>query len=405
MPVIQTENEITFTNEGKLHTVHKGHPKYSEIVSLVYSDKPGEAAALVDVRDVVKAMAKDSPVEILGSRVTLDGKTVPDLLAERIIRLSREGYTIEPLVLFMRNLWDNPSHRAVNELYGFLEVSRLPITDDGHFLAYKSVTQDFKDHHTKQIDNSPGAVVTMPRNQVNEDKDQTCSHGLHFAAHEYAERFRREGRMVVLKINPKDVVSIPSDYKNQKGRCCAYEVLEEVSRGDTKLVDAGVSPVVRSRYPVGSRVVINKKGHAEYGTSLINPKGVVGTVQETYKNKLTGSGWFTVKFDNGHYNNFEEGTLDVVGDSPYVPQVDNYSDRTVWSYRRFQGKAKEFPVNRDVSYLLRRKATGKIYESMYFVNYDEKHDNLVFKSFTGTDFRFCTISDVKEWEITHGRVS
>ena len=33
---------------------------------------------------------------------------------------------------------------------------------------------------------------------------------------------------MVLKINPRDVVSIPNDYNNQKGRCCRYEVIDEV---------------------------------------------------------------------------------------------------------------------------------------------------------------------------------
>ena len=34
--------------------------------------------------------------------------------------------------------------------------------------------------------------------------------------------------MVILKINPRDVVSIPTDYNNTKGRTCRYEVVGEV---------------------------------------------------------------------------------------------------------------------------------------------------------------------------------
>jgi hypothetical protein len=32
---------------------------------------------------------------------------------------------------------------------------------------------------------------------------------------------------MILKINPRDVVSIPSDYENTKGRTCKYEVIGE----------------------------------------------------------------------------------------------------------------------------------------------------------------------------------
>ena len=33
---------------------------------------------------------------------------------------------------------------------------------------------------------------------------------------------------MLLKINPADVVSIPIDYNNSKGRCCRYEVIKEL---------------------------------------------------------------------------------------------------------------------------------------------------------------------------------
>jgi len=37
---------------------------------------------------------------------------------------------------------------------------------------------------------------------------------------------------VIVKIDPADVVSIPSDYNNQKGRCCKYMVIREVELQD-----------------------------------------------------------------------------------------------------------------------------------------------------------------------------
>jgi len=35
-------------------------------------------------------------------------------------------------------------------------------------------------------------------------------------------------RIVIVKINPADVVSIPSDYNDAKGRTCRYEVIGEL---------------------------------------------------------------------------------------------------------------------------------------------------------------------------------
>jgi hypothetical protein len=127
----------------------------------------------------------------------------------------------------MENLMANPSYRAVNELYGFLEKNNLPITSDGHFLAYKKVREDYKDCHSGTFDNSVGKVVEMERNQVNDNKEQTCSAGLHFCSEGYLRHFGGE-RVMILKINPRDVVSIPTDYNDSKGRCCRYEVIGEV---------------------------------------------------------------------------------------------------------------------------------------------------------------------------------
>ena len=67
----------------------------------------------------------------------------------------------------------------------------------------------------------------MERNQVDDDQNQTCSTGLHFCSQEYLNHFGG-ARTVIVKINPRDVVSIPNDYNNSKGRACRYEVIGEL---------------------------------------------------------------------------------------------------------------------------------------------------------------------------------
>jgi hypothetical protein len=73
-----------------------------------------------------------------------------------------------------------------------------------------------------------GTTPEMPRNEVNDDKDQTCSDGLHFCSQGYLGFYGAGGRTMILKVNPRDVVSIPSDYDNAKGRACKYEVIGEL---------------------------------------------------------------------------------------------------------------------------------------------------------------------------------
>jgi len=143
------------------------------------------------------------------------------------VQMLQDGFPVDPLVAFMENMMTNPSFRAVNELYGFLEKNRLPITPDGHFLAYKRVRENYTDCHTGTMDNSVGKIVEMERNKVDDNQNNTCSSGLHFCSENYLKSFGGDRTMIV-KINPRDVVSIPTDYNNAKGRACRYEVVGEV---------------------------------------------------------------------------------------------------------------------------------------------------------------------------------
>jgi hypothetical protein len=77
------------------------------------------------------------------------------------------------------------------------------------------------------MNNSVGEIVEMERNEVDDNKDRTCSTGLHFCSQDYLNHFGGE-RVVIVKINPRDVVSIPSDYNDSKGRACRYEVVGEL---------------------------------------------------------------------------------------------------------------------------------------------------------------------------------
>jgi hypothetical protein len=91
------------------------------------------------------------------------------------------------------------------------------------------------------MDNSVGKTVEMERNTVDDNASNTCSTGLHFCSLSYLDHFGgSDSRVMVLKINPRDVVSIPADYNATKGRACRYEVIDEIGG---KAEEAFVAPV------------------------------------------------------------------------------------------------------------------------------------------------------------------
>lgn len=208
------------------HTISKTHITYTKVLEAI---KAGDWDTVKDVIEPKKVILNYGAgnVSIQGEKLFWKGFEFHNAVSSRMIQMLQDGFPIEPLVLFMENLMANPSHRAVKELYGFLEKNSLPITSDGYFLAYKKVRDDFKDCHSGTMDNSVGMVVEMERNRVDDKAENTCSVGLHFCSKEYLNHFGG-ARTVIVKINPADVVSIPVDYNNSKGRACRYEVIGEL---------------------------------------------------------------------------------------------------------------------------------------------------------------------------------
>lgn len=166
---------------------------------------------------------------------TPDGGTpfdVSDRLSSRIITSLRKNGVkgADSILNFLNRLMLNPSNRAVNELYGFLEHNDIALTEDGKFFAWKVVRSTYMDKHSNSMLNAVGMDVRVNRNQVDENSEVTCSHGLHVCAKQYISSFYSGGdRIIKVEVNPADVVAIPKDYNNSKMRCCGYVVVEDVT--------------------------------------------------------------------------------------------------------------------------------------------------------------------------------
>lgn len=185
-------------------------------------------------------------VSVFGNTLYFDGDPLDSALANHILRLLREddsgGWV--PLVLFLEKLATNPSQESRDSLYSWIANRDLTITQEGDFVAYKGVAKDENGEsisvfsgrayvngtlHEGQIPNPLGAVISMPRGEVDANVGVGCSTGLHAGTWEYASGFSR-GRVLEVHINPRDVVSVPSDSYHQKLRVSRYVVVGETER-------------------------------------------------------------------------------------------------------------------------------------------------------------------------------
>lgn len=142
-------------------------------------------------------------------------------LSKRIMEMLTSGKNVNHMLSFMDNLYQNPSSKAIQHFYDWLQTNELPITKDGHFLCYKSVDHNRKDEHTHTIDNSPGQTIFCDRKLADDNWEQQCSSGFHVCSKQYG----LYGRLVMaVKVNPRDVLSA----QGGKMRIVKYEVLREL---------------------------------------------------------------------------------------------------------------------------------------------------------------------------------
>jgi len=229
-----TDNNVTVNYDGQTHIVGRNEALADKLIAALREGRKDEIPDLVSASKRIETYGEGA-FEVRNGVIFVNGQEVHDILSRKILQFQAEKLPSAPLVKFAANLQKNPSFRAVNELFNFLEKNDHPITDEGNFIAYKRVRGSFKDIHSNTMDNSVGKTVEMPRNAVNEDSSQTCSQGLHVAnwnyAHtQFASSDPETDIMLEIEVNPADVVSIPVDYNNSKMRVCKYKVLGVVDR-------------------------------------------------------------------------------------------------------------------------------------------------------------------------------
>jgi len=219
---------ITACVRGETLNVPADHQYYDRIIESLRSGDGVEAVRLADLgKSVATFVGGNGNIKVLDGVVYYKDAAIHNTVTKRIVDFMKQGLPVVPVVLFLENLLQNPSRHSVQQLYTFLENQKLPITEDGHFLGYKRVNDDWSDIHTGTVFNTIGKVIEMPRYEVDDDYSKDCSYGYHVGSIAYVRNFGSGGHMVLVKVNPRDAVAVPQ-YDHTKIRVCRYEVLEEV---------------------------------------------------------------------------------------------------------------------------------------------------------------------------------
>jgi hypothetical protein len=244
---------------GVLSVIPTDHPNYAKILDALKNEDFGAIPALSDLRTSVRNfLATDKDFALVNDLITFKGTPYSPAITSKVLAMIDAGHSADPIFKFLRKVEQNPSAAARNELLLFCVANGFLIDLDGNIVAYKSVQESYRDIHSGRVFYKPVSLMTdaekaeyataktagnvtmqivdgelqvsMPRNAVDDDRDRTCSYGLHFASHEYASTWAGRGshRLLVMLVNPANVVSIPSDYNNQKGRAAVVTPIAEI---------------------------------------------------------------------------------------------------------------------------------------------------------------------------------
>lgn len=232
-----------FLSDGSRVRVEKTDKAYANIIKCFELPKSEQESAVVAVLNPKTKILDKSSVsqvegfEVVGDNIYYQGEKLPPALETKVLSIMNDGLPLEHFEKFWQRLEKNPSAASVNELVDFLSYKELPITEDGYFLAYKGVGRDYwslkgntkttvvqgKVNGSGAIFNGVGETIEVRRRDVDDNRDNECSFGLHVGSLDYASSWGP--KVVVVKVDPADVVSVPKDYSFQKCRVSKYEVL------------------------------------------------------------------------------------------------------------------------------------------------------------------------------------
>jgi hypothetical protein len=266
-PFVLNGNNLSIFLMGNPYNINNVHPNFKKIVAGLKSGLDEDELTGLIQTNMKKELAKAVEVEFKEDGIILmDGGSVSDAIVARYRFMIENDFPLEGFKLFVQNLAQNSSRDSRKDLYGFLEACTLSITEDGYFLAYKMVNGNYTDCYSGTFDNHVGKIVEIPREKVDSNRKETCSSGLHVCSRSYLRHYSGE-RVVVVKVNPKDVVSVPVDYNNAKMRVCRYEVVSELkNENEDAIQDMAVKaeePITLSEVDVKAENKLKSKAKAD----------------------------------------------------------------------------------------------------------------------------------------------
>ena len=262
--------EATFMVDGELVPLRVSEEDrlatYRKIIDLLEVPNPDIDEIGYELYDLMSPVAKvkreiessfylSDNMSIQGGVLKFGDFVLEETLASHMLSLLNEDNTPKDeklwksYVTFLDNLHQNVNEDVRNQLFRWMDYENkagngFGITEDGCIVGYKgcvgTVLQPMSQFTgnaivdgvevSGSIPNKVGSVISMPRSAVEYDPEVGCAVGLHVGTRDYAVNWAPI--LLLVKVNPRDVVSVPYECDSQKMRVCKYTVLKVIDASE-----------------------------------------------------------------------------------------------------------------------------------------------------------------------------
>lgn len=304
IPNTITTNRITLFLDGVPKTIGSDHKNFEKILKTLRKKDHSDVLELLQDQTEEKLNERLSLV-CDGVRVSPNGvkvnigdqwRKVDSYVTNYIFAEYEAGNeNLDHLLKYVSKVFQNPSFNSVEQLYPFLEKHNLVIDEDGDVLAFKGVKDDYYSvmgntktivlqgevNNQGHILNKVGSTIEVARNCVVDDPEQECAEGLHCGSYSFASGWGE--RLILVKFNPADAVSVPKNNTFHKCRVCKYTIVKEI---DKQTSTEEKSPVKEYVDPNNAPKTIEQKLVA-YIDKKLQEKGQI-SIKQISKNLKTG---------------------------------------------------------------------------------------------------------------------
>lgn len=230
---IVTSKSVTLIYHDRTCKYDQNSELYTAVKNACLHEDYAFLLRLIKPVDYINENIPEFTVDVTKLVVTVNGVEFPYQYSNLIISEmnkdihNKQNPDLQNLMnFFARCVQHNIGTDVVIQMYEFLKHNDIVILPDGSIQGWKYLHKRddvYLDNYSKTIVNTEGSYVSMPREEVNNDPNQTCSKGLHVGAWDYVKEHSSIAKVIV---NPEDVVSVPVDYEGMKLRCCKYYIHE-----------------------------------------------------------------------------------------------------------------------------------------------------------------------------------